>query len=122
MNLLTALTLIGQDIYSYDMEQAKGLAGLNMLTVLMTEMDCTLQDATDHAGRAFKSLLVMYERDKKCLRSWGPEIDAQVQDYLKGIEYWVIGNLHWSFESMRYFGLKGAIIKEKRIEVLRSKE
>lgn len=63
------------------MEQSKGIAGLNMLTVLMVEMDCTLQEATDHAGRAFHSLIDTYERDKNYLPSWGPEIDAQVGDF-----------------------------------------
>ena len=101
------------------MEQSKGIAGINLLTVLMTEMDCTLQEATDHAGRAFHSLIDMYQRDKEHLRSWGPKIDAQVEDYMKGMEYWVIGNLHWSFESLRYFGHKGADVKEKRIVLLR---
>ena len=104
------------------MEQKKGIAGMNMLTVLMTEMDCTLQTAVDHAGRLFQSLIDTYERDKRCLRSWGPEIDVQVQDFLKGMEYWAIGHLHWSFESKRYFGTEGANIKDKRTVVLKSKE
>jgi hypothetical protein len=41
------------------------------------------------------------------LPSWGPEIDEQVKIYVDGLADWIVGSLHWSFDSERYFGKLG---------------
>ncbi|KAJ5320443.1 terpene cyclase [Penicillium antarcticum] len=38
------------------------------------------------------------------LPSWGRDIDAEVQKYIRGVRNVVQANLHWSFSSGRYFG------------------
>ncbi|KDQ53197.1 hypothetical protein JAAARDRAFT_162104 [Jaapia argillacea MUCL 33604] len=107
------------DVYSYNMEQAKGHSGNNIVTVLMKAKDISLQEASDHVGAYFKQLMDRYVEDKKRLPSWGPSIDANVAKYLSGVENWVIGNLEWSFETQRYFGVEHAQIKRTRLVTLR---
>lgn len=59
------------------------------------------------------------EREK--IPSWGPEIDWQVAAYTQGLADWMAGNLHWSFESERYFGKTGQEVKQtRRVELIRT--
>ncbi|KAK7463069.1 hypothetical protein VKT23_007655 [Stygiomarasmius scandens] len=106
------------DIYSYNMEQAKGLDGNNVVTVLMKTYDFDLQTACDYAGFYFKKLMAQLDMAKVRLPSWGPVVDAQVAQYVEAIGYWVRGNLDWSFESNRYFGPCHNEIKSTRVVTL----
>lgn len=58
-----------QDMYSYRMELAKGLAGCNILTVLMTTKDIDLQAASDYVGNYYSKLMNEYVTAKEELRS-----------------------------------------------------
>ncbi|KAH7884649.1 terpenoid synthase [Phlebopus sp. FC_14] len=102
------------DIYSYKSEQSRGHGGNNIVTVLVLEEGISVQDAMDRAGVVFGELMDRYLRDKCRIRSWGPEIDEDVAQYMDAIGYWVVGNLQWSFETPRYFG-------DQREEVLRTR-
>ncbi|KAF8553321.1 terpenoid synthase [Imleria badia] len=84
------------DIYSYDLEQSKGQTH-NMIDVIMHE----------------KGL------DRANLPSWGPAIDADVCLYVDGLARWMVGSLHWSFETVRYFGKAGKQVKATRLVTLR---
>jgi len=74
-----------------------------------------LQEAVDFVGDLCKKSIDRFTEDRARLPSWGPEIDAQVQVYVQGLADWIVGSLHWSFESERYFGKKGKQIKRDRI-------
>jgi hypothetical protein len=86
------------------MEQSLGLAGNNVLTVLMKGKGMTLQEASDHVGVVFQSLVDTYMKNKTLVRSFGPEHDAHIQTYIENVGQWAVGNLEWSFKSQRYFG------------------
>ena len=86
------------------MEQSLGLAGNNVITVLMKTNGVTLQEAANHVGVVFESLMDTYVKNKALVRSFGPEHDANIQAYMQNVGYWVVGNLEWSFKSQRYFG------------------
>ncbi|KAJ3756329.1 isoprenoid synthase domain-containing protein [Lentinula raphanica] len=103
------------DVYSYDMEQSKGLEGNNIVTVLMKEKNLDLQGASDYVGSYFKILMDRYLDARKCLPTWGPEVDAGVALYLDATAHWVRGNLDWSFETQRYFGARYLEVKETGI-------
>ncbi|EPT02352.1 hypothetical protein FOMPIDRAFT_1118553 [Fomitopsis schrenkii] len=94
------------DLYSYNMEQAMGHTGNNVMTVLMKSQQCDLQAAADHVGAHFKQLMESFQVDKARLPSWGPELDAVVAKYVMAMETWVVGNCEWSFETQRYFGVQ----------------
>ncbi|KAF8623697.1 hypothetical protein AX17_007395 [Amanita inopinata Kibby_2008] len=110
------------DVYSYDMEQAKGHHGNNVVTVLMKEKKFGLQDASDYIGEHSQELMKKYLTAKTTMPSWGPMIDSQVLRFIQGLECWIVGNLNWSFESQRYFGVRHLEIKETLVVTLRPRE
>ncbi len=96
--------LVFQDLYSYNMEQAKGHTGNNVVTILMKDRGCDLQATSDIIGAHYAELMESYLADRERLPSFGPEIDGDVGLYIRVMENWPIGNLEWSFETNRYFG------------------
>ena len=104
------------------MEQAKGLGGNNIVTVLMNDNDIDVQTACDFVGEHFQTLMAKFVAVKQTLPSWGLSIDSGVAAYVQAMEHWVIGNLDWSFETQRYFGPNPAEIKETRVVLLRPVE
>ncbi|PFH53111.1 hypothetical protein AMATHDRAFT_55557 [Amanita thiersii Skay4041] len=110
------------DVYSYDMEQAKGHHGNNVVTVLMKEYQFSLQSASDFIGEYSQGLMDNFLAAKATMPSWGPTIDSQVLRIMQGLESWLVGNVNWSFESQRYFGVKHLEIKETLVVNLRPKE
>ena len=111
-----------QDVYSYDMEQAKGLAGNNIITVLCHEKNFDIQAASDYVGIHFGQLMDRFIADKACLPSFGSALDTEVARYVDAMSQWVIGNLEWSFETKRYFGVNHAEVRRTRVVTLRPKE
>lgn len=81
----------------------------------MKDKNIGLQQAVDHIGEVFKSLTDQYNSSKEQLRSWSPEVDRDVLRFCSAMEYWVSGNLNWSFETPRYFGQDGEEIKRTRL-------
>ena len=103
-----------QDLFSYDREQAKGDTH-NMIATMMCHHGMTLQEAVDFVGDLCKKSIDRFNEDRARLPSWGPEIDAQAQAYVQGLADWIVGSLHWSYDSERYFGKKGGQVKKGRI-------
>jgi alpha-muurolene/germacrene-A/gamma-muurolene/(+)-delta-cadinol synthase len=94
-----------------------------MVVILMRVEGLGLQEAVDHVGDMCCSVLEVFQRSKRNLPKWGPQIDGDVERYLRGLESWLVACLHWSFLSGRYFGKKGLAIKETRIvELLPSRQ
>jgi hypothetical protein len=86
-----------------------------MIAVLMHEQDLDLQGVVNHLGRLCKSTVQRFEDNRAILPSWGEELDRQVGIYVEGLQNWIIGSLHWSFDSTRYFGKDGHTVKQDRI-------
>lgn len=101
------------------MEQAKGLDGNNVLTVIMQEKHVDLQTASDQVGERFQILMNKFVEGKEKIPSWGPAVDASVAAYVQAMEHWVIGNLVWSFKTPRYFGSQHDQVKRTRVVSLR---
>ncbi|KAJ6588973.1 isoprenoid synthase domain-containing protein [Mycena capillaripes] len=102
------------DIFSYNVEQAKGDTH-NMIPVVMHEQGLDLQAAVDFVGEMCKQSIDRFNEDRAQLPSWGPKIDRDVAVYVDGLANWIVGSLHWSFMSERYFGKKGAAVKASRV-------
>ncbi|KAF9256044.1 terpenoid synthase [Marasmius fiardii PR-910] len=105
------------DLYSYNIEQSKGQTH-NMIIVVMAQFGFDLQGAVDYVGKLCMELMDQFSRERVQLPSWGPEIDSQVNVYLDGLADWMVGNLHWSFESGRYFGNSGIEIRKSGVAQL----
>ena len=105
-------------MYSFNVEQSKGDTQ-NLVIIAMNELNLDVQGAVDYVGDLIKSRIDQYCQEKAMLPSFGSEeVDAQVAKYVTGLEHWVIGVLHWSFDSERYFGAEHARIKGDRIVTL----
>ena len=70
-----------------------------------------MQEAADYIGSQFQVLQNIFLENKILVPPFGEAIDRDVQLYIAGLEQWVIGNLHWSFDSQRYFGRNHESIK-----------
>lgn len=92
------------------MEYSKGLHVNNLITVLMHTEGLCLQDAAYNVGEMFGGLVDTFMGNKSRLPSFASVpgsyigIDEDIGKYVHSMEQWVIGSLHWSFESPRYFG------------------
>ncbi|KAK7026974.1 isoprenoid synthase domain-containing protein [Favolaschia claudopus] len=102
------------DIFSYRVENAKGDTH-NMITVVMNELGLELQPAVNFVGRKCKESIDRFVDHRRKIPAWSPSIDEQVQIYVEGLANWIVGSLHWSFATERYFGKKGAEVKANHI-------
>ncbi|KAI0635875.1 terpenoid synthase [Trametes polyzona] len=102
------------DLFSYNVEQARRDSH-NMIAVIMHRQDVGLQEAADAVGVLCKASIDRFEEDRQRLPSWSPEIDRDVAIYVQGLQNWIVGSLHWSFDSTRYFGKDGASVKKHRL-------
>ncbi|KAI9057325.1 terpenoid synthase [Trametes sanguinea] len=101
------------DVLSYNAEQARGDTH-NLVCVLMHMNGVDRQEAIELAGELWRKTLDWFFECRKVVPSWGPEIDRQVALYIQGLEDWIIANAEWSFETERYFGKEGHIVKKTR--------
>ena len=86
-----------------------------MIVVVMKQDGLDLQSAVDFVGQLCQQSIDRFIEERANLPSWGPEIDRQVDIYVDGLRDWIVGSLHWSFESERYFGKTGLEVKRSRI-------
>ena len=85
-----------------------------MIPVVMHQEGVDLQTAVDFVGNMCKQSIDRFNQDRARLPSWGPEIDRDVSVYVDGLANWIVGSLHWSFETERYFGKTGLQVKATR--------
>ena len=85
-----------------------------MIPVVMHQEGVDLQTAVDFVGNMCKQSIDRFNEDRARLPSWGPEIDREVSIYVDGLANWIVGSLHWSFETERYFGKSGRQVKATR--------
>ncbi|KAG2140118.1 isoprenoid synthase domain-containing protein [Suillus clintonianus] len=102
------------DMYSYNAEQCRHDTH-NMISVLMCKRGLDLQDAVDYLGHLCKGSIQRFEDNRNNLPSWGEEVDRQVDIYVDGLQNWIVGSLHWHFDSTRYFGNDGQTVKRDLI-------
>lgn len=109
------------DIFSYNVEQARGDTH-NMICIFMAHEDLTLQEAVDRVGALCKQTIDAFVENQARVPSWGPDIDRDVQLYVNGLQEWIVGALHWSFMTRRYFGDDGTAVKKTRFVSLLPRE
>ncbi|KAI0320055.1 isoprenoid synthase domain-containing protein [Amylostereum chailletii] len=102
------------DIFSYNIEQSRGDTH-NMICILMTHERLSLQAAMNRVGMLCKQTIDAFVANLSRLPSWNPQLDVNVRDYVQGLQDWIVGSLHWSFQTYRYFGPLGPQIKATRV-------
>ena len=85
-----------------------------MIPVVMHQEGVDLQTAVEFVGNMCKQSIDRFNEDRARLPSWGPKIDHDVSIYVDGLANWIVGSLHWSFETERYFGKTGRQVKKTR--------
>ncbi|KAJ7685733.1 terpenoid synthase [Mycena polygramma] len=101
------------DIFSYNVEQSRGDTH-NMIIILTKYHGHTIQTAVDYVGELCRLTIDTFMQDRASLPSWGPEVDGMVERYVQGLEAWIVGSLHWSFMTERYFGKSSTDVKRTR--------
>jgi len=116
----SASKLIGivNDLNSYVLEEARGLHGHNIITAVMREFNVDHSGAMKWLDTYIGDIVSTFLSDQKRLPSWNEEVDKKVKVYVDGLGHWVRGNDDWSFETHRYYGLKGAEVKNHRLVTL----
>ncbi|TFY72469.1 hypothetical protein EVG20_g568 [Dentipellis fragilis] len=99
------------DIYSFNVEQARGDTH-NAVIIVMREQGLDIQDALNHVGDLCIAAIQTFERTRAQIPSTGTRMDADLDAYIAGLQDWMVGSLHWSFITERYFGAHGLEVKK----------
>ncbi|VDC01312.1 unnamed protein product [Peniophora sp. CBMAI 1063] len=118
------MIILGNDIASYNLEQARGDDNHNIITTVMHQYNTDVQGAMDwvenhHRGLEERFLELYYHHVPK-YHSY--HIDSDLARYVDGIGNWVRASDQWGFESERYFGKRGPEIFKDRWVTLMPKE
>ncbi|KAJ7611371.1 terpenoid synthase [Mycena polygramma] len=99
--------VIGNDLVSWNVEQARGDDGHNVVTIVMHQYNLEAQDAINWISDLHDNIADEFLQVWKTLPTFGGPIDREIRTYVDGLGNWVRANDQWSFESERYFGKKG---------------
>jgi len=110
--------VLANDLYSYNIEQAAGHGGHNIITVVMNEKGVDLDGALDWVAEYHERVLSQFQAQFRSLPSWGPTIDSKVKTYVERLAYFIRGIDCWAFETERYFGTQGREVQNKRVVCL----
>lgn len=88
---------------------------LQMIVILMELRGFDLQTAVDFVGELCRQTIDSFMENQRNVPSFGPRLDRDVALYIQGLQDWIVGSLHWSFMTERYFGKSGTEVKKHRI-------
>lgn len=83
-----------------------------MVPIIMHQYGFNLQKAISYVGEMCKSRIKTFEKLSRGISHSDREINRQINIYTTGLRAWMVGSLTWSFETERYFGKDGALVKE----------
>ncbi|RLL97391.1 hypothetical protein CFD26_105000 [Aspergillus turcosus] len=107
------LVLLQNDILSYCKEEKEGVA--HNVVAICRHSGMPAQMAFNHIGNMLVARYKDWYLALAELPSWGEHVDAQVQQYIRGVQNVVMANLNWSFRSGRYFGDAKDIVRKSMI-------
>nr|BDI63096.1 sesquiterpene synthase [Collybia nuda] len=113
------MLIIGNDLCSYNVEQARGDDGHNLVAIVCHEMKFSLERSFHWISVLHDDLVERFLRVWRDIPTFGGPIDREVRTYVDGLGNWVRANDQWSFESERYFGKMGLeIMQTRRVKLL----
>ncbi|KAJ6555586.1 terpenoid synthase [Mycena vulgaris] len=113
-NLCIDALIIGNDLCSYNVEQARGDDEHNLVTIVMHQYHMNAQQAMNWISDLHDDIVKEFLDAWDSLPTFGGPVDREIRTYVDGLGNWVRANDAWSFESERYFGKQG-------LEVMRSR-
>lgn len=99
---------------SYNKEQAVGDDEHNIVTIIMEQFQVDVQQAIDKAGELSNEKMTRFNALYLQVPRWIGPVDVDVQRLVDGMAQCVSGVMHWSYESQRYFGARGLVVKRTR--------
>ncbi|KAG6859946.1 hypothetical protein C0995_001480 [Termitomyces sp. Mi166 len=117
-NICVEMTILSNDVYSYNLEEARGGERHNLVTVVMHHVNIGLNEAMRWIEDYNSKLVQDFLNDFDNIPSFGEEFQDDVNRYLDGMATWVRGNDCWSFEGGRYFAGNGLEYLQSRKAVL----
>ena len=103
-----------KDMHSYRFELSCGLAGHNIISVIMEEYQLDLQQALYWLSGYASKTIFNFLLTRSALPSWGEKVDQAVTEYIDRIVRCVRGNDAWHYETKRYYGDDGSKVEEFR--------
>ncbi|KAI9447576.1 terpenoid synthase [Lactarius indigo] len=117
------MIILDNDLVSYNVEQARGDDGHNIVTIAMLEHKIDIQSAMNWVNDRHKELEARFmELYENKMPKFGEPVDTELTRYVDGIGNWVRANDQWSFETERYFGKEAAEVGRTRWVTLLPKE
>ncbi|KAJ6522663.1 isoprenoid synthase domain-containing protein [Mycena vulgaris] len=101
------------DLFSYNVERSRGDTH-NMIVVAMHHHNLDLFSAAEFVGDMCRQAIEKFNVLRKEVPSWGGKVDQDVAQYVQGLADWIVGCVHWSFETERYFGKANKSVKATR--------
>ena len=108
------LSWILKDMHSYRFELSRGLAGHNIITVIMEEYHLDLQQALYWLSGYASKTIFNFLASRHALPSWGEKVDQAVTVYIDRVVRSVRGSDAWHYETKRYYGDDGLKVQECR--------
>ncbi len=102
----TATARIGglmNDLFSYAKEVVALGSEFNLISVMMDDLGCTLDEAIDYAIDLLNTYIKDFEVAEKEMPLWmNPEHNTMVREYVRGLRDQVIASWHWQLSTNRY--------------------
>ncbi|THU82317.1 terpenoid synthase [Dendrothele bispora CBS 962.96] len=115
-NAAMDLVFWANDLFSYNMEQAKGHGGANVVTVIMKSKGIDIQSTANFLAGYCEALTAQLLESRQILASrLDPVFNKDAVRVIDAFGDWVRGNDQWSFATERYFGKDNEIVKKTRI-------
>ncbi|KAJ7474115.1 terpenoid synthase [Mycena latifolia] len=113
-NLCIDALIIGNDLCSWNVEQARGDDGHNLVRIVMHQYNMNPQQAMNWISDLHDEIVDEFLALWESIPTFGGTLDREVRTYADGLGNWVRANDAWSFESQRYFGTQGLEIQSTR--------
>ena len=98
-------------MYSYNIEQASGHGGHNIVTVIMNEKAVDLDGALNWLAEYHGQVLSNFQAQYCLLPAWGPAVDADVSAFVERLASWIRGIDYLPLETEGYLGAEGPKVK-----------
>jgi hypothetical protein len=105
-------------MYSYNIEQASGHGGHNIITAVMKDKGVDLDGALAWLEEYHGQILSRFLAQRHTLPSWSRTVDSDVEAFVERLGYWIRGLDSWSLETERYFGTKRSEVQKHRLATL----
>ncbi|KAJ2990133.1 hypothetical protein NUW58_g3108 [Xylaria curta] len=117
--LCVDFVLIINDALSYKKEESEAVPHNLVAAARMSGLGA--QEAFDYIGSMLTSRFERWEKAVSEVPDWGEDVNSHVEKYIQGVADIARANLNWSFESGRYLGKDGPVVRQTRcLQVLRS--